>query len=222
MLTPPVSSLFSQVKALTLFVTHYPPLCELEHVYPEHVSNYHMAFLLNEPDIAADTDGVCACVRLLEKKTYLPVSNWLADTSIYSSIFPDLPLEAVVCSFGRCRGRARVHHFLVPANWRGCRAELRPQCCPIGWHPRSYTTNSSTQSPGTGEHGQCQEVRLHISPGCTSCAWWRRFILLDVSFFSTNIAPRVWSVLRRFAENTPHVFKGKIRNFLYKSYCYSF
>ncbi|XP_056888147.1 DNA mismatch repair protein Msh3 isoform X1 [Takifugu flavidus] len=44
------------VKALTLFVTHYPPLCELEHVYPEHVSNYHMAFLLNEPDIAADAD----------------------------------------------------------------------------------------------------------------------------------------------------------------------
>ncbi|XP_038559330.1 DNA mismatch repair protein Msh3 isoform X1 [Micropterus salmoides] len=44
------------VKALTLFVTHYPPLCELERVYPEHVSNYHMAFLLNEPDIATDTN----------------------------------------------------------------------------------------------------------------------------------------------------------------------
>ncbi|XP_078107204.1 LOW QUALITY PROTEIN: DNA mismatch repair protein Msh3 [Sander vitreus] len=44
------------VKALTLFVTHYPPLCELERVYPEHVSNYHMAFLVNEPDIATDTD----------------------------------------------------------------------------------------------------------------------------------------------------------------------
>lgn len=45
-----------EVKALTLFVTHYPPLCELERVYPEHVLNYHMAFLLNEPDISADTD----------------------------------------------------------------------------------------------------------------------------------------------------------------------
>ncbi|XP_044052269.1 DNA mismatch repair protein Msh3 isoform X2 [Siniperca chuatsi] len=44
------------VKALTLFVTHYPPLCELERVYPEHVCNYHMAFLLNEPDTATDTD----------------------------------------------------------------------------------------------------------------------------------------------------------------------
>lgn len=46
-----------QVKSLTLFVTHYPPLCELERVYPEHVSNYHMDFLLNEPDAAPDTDG---------------------------------------------------------------------------------------------------------------------------------------------------------------------
>ncbi|KAF3695607.1 DNA mismatch repair protein Msh3 [Channa argus] len=45
------------VKALTLFVTHYPPLCELEQVYPEQVTNYHMAFLLNEPDITSDTDG---------------------------------------------------------------------------------------------------------------------------------------------------------------------
>ncbi|XP_037337480.2 DNA mismatch repair protein Msh3 isoform X2 [Pungitius pungitius] len=44
------------VKALTLFVTHYPPLCELERVYPEHVSNYHMAFLLNESDSAARAD----------------------------------------------------------------------------------------------------------------------------------------------------------------------
>ncbi|MEQ2285308.1 hypothetical protein AMECASPLE_030433, partial [Ameca splendens] len=46
------------VKAFTLFVTHYPPLCELEQVYPEHVSNFHMAFLLNEPDITTDAgDG---------------------------------------------------------------------------------------------------------------------------------------------------------------------
>ncbi|KAM9393488.1 DNA mismatch repair protein Msh3 isoform 2-T2 [Pholidichthys leucotaenia] len=44
------------VKALTLFVTHYPPLCELERICPQHVSNYHMAFLLNEPDSSTDTD----------------------------------------------------------------------------------------------------------------------------------------------------------------------
>uniref|UniRef100_A0A8C5LJB4 DNA mismatch repair protein MSH3 n=1 Tax=Leptobrachium leishanense TaxID=445787 RepID=A0A8C5LJB4_9ANUR len=36
------------VTSLTLFVTHYPPLCELEKAYPAHVGNYHMAFFLEE------------------------------------------------------------------------------------------------------------------------------------------------------------------------------
>ncbi|XP_035235486.1 DNA mismatch repair protein Msh3 isoform X2 [Anguilla anguilla] len=44
------------VKSLTLFVTHYPPLCELERVFPQHVGNYHMAFLLNEMDAQADDE----------------------------------------------------------------------------------------------------------------------------------------------------------------------
>uniref|UniRef100_A0A4W4FW61 DNA mismatch repair protein MSH3 n=1 Tax=Electrophorus electricus TaxID=8005 RepID=A0A4W4FW61_ELEEL len=44
------------VGCLTLFVTHYPPLCELEKHYPQHVGNYHMAFLLNEPDTAIDEE----------------------------------------------------------------------------------------------------------------------------------------------------------------------
>ncbi|XP_053147197.1 DNA mismatch repair protein Msh3 isoform X2 [Hemicordylus capensis] len=38
------------VGSLTLFVTHYPPVCELEKVYPRQVGNYHMAFLVNEDD----------------------------------------------------------------------------------------------------------------------------------------------------------------------------
>lgn len=38
------------VKSLTLFVTHYPPVCELEKLYPQNIGNYHMAFLLNEED----------------------------------------------------------------------------------------------------------------------------------------------------------------------------
>lgn len=45
-----LSYLAKQVKSLTLFVTHYLPLCELEKTFPSHVGNYHMAFLLNEPD----------------------------------------------------------------------------------------------------------------------------------------------------------------------------
>uniref|UniRef100_A0A8C9VVR1 DNA mismatch repair protein MSH3 n=1 Tax=Scleropages formosus TaxID=113540 RepID=A0A8C9VVR1_SCLFO len=46
------------VKSLTLFVTHYPPLCELESLFPQHVGNYHMAFLLNEPDRHTDLEEV--------------------------------------------------------------------------------------------------------------------------------------------------------------------
>ncbi|KAL4623212.1 DNA mismatch repair protein Msh3 [Arapaima gigas] len=46
------------VKSLTLFVTHYPPLCELERIFPQHVGNYHMAFLLNEPDRHDDLEEV--------------------------------------------------------------------------------------------------------------------------------------------------------------------
>ncbi|KAF7250539.1 DNA mismatch repair protein Msh3 [Varanus komodoensis] len=36
------------VGSLTLFVTHYPPLCELERAYPRQVGNYHMAFMVSE------------------------------------------------------------------------------------------------------------------------------------------------------------------------------
>nr|XP_023679827.1 DNA mismatch repair protein Msh3 isoform X1 [Paramormyrops kingsleyae] len=46
------------VKSLTLFVTHYLPLCELEKTFPPHVGNYHMAFLLNEPDEHDDLQEV--------------------------------------------------------------------------------------------------------------------------------------------------------------------
>ncbi|XP_021111366.1 DNA mismatch repair protein Msh3 isoform X2 [Heterocephalus glaber] len=38
------------VKSLTLFVTHYPPLCELERSYPGQVGNYHMGFLVTKDE----------------------------------------------------------------------------------------------------------------------------------------------------------------------------
>ncbi|XP_060762961.1 DNA mismatch repair protein Msh3 isoform X3 [Neoarius graeffei] len=50
--------LIRDVRCLTLFVTHYPPLCELEKLYPCHVGNYHMAFLLNDPETAAGEEEV--------------------------------------------------------------------------------------------------------------------------------------------------------------------
>ncbi|EOB01735.1 DNA mismatch repair protein Msh3, partial [Anas platyrhynchos] len=40
----------TDVESLTLFVTHYPSVCELEKIYPEKVGNYHMAFLVNEEE----------------------------------------------------------------------------------------------------------------------------------------------------------------------------
>ncbi|GCB63796.1 hypothetical protein scyTo_0011669, partial [Scyliorhinus torazame] len=49
------------VKSLTLFVTHYPPVCELEKLYPQNLRNYHMAFLLNE-----DVDEQNGCVEELQ------------------------------------------------------------------------------------------------------------------------------------------------------------
>uniref|UniRef100_A0A7N6A348 DNA mismatch repair protein MSH3 n=1 Tax=Anabas testudineus TaxID=64144 RepID=A0A7N6A348_ANATE len=54
------------VKALTLFVTHYPPLCELERVYPQQVTNYHMSFLLNEPDVAVQPEFITFLYQLTE------------------------------------------------------------------------------------------------------------------------------------------------------------
>ncbi|XP_063037106.1 DNA mismatch repair protein Msh3 isoform X2 [Melospiza melodia melodia] len=43
------------VQALTLFVTHYPSVCELQRLYPCAVGNYHMAFLLSEEDSTQHT-----------------------------------------------------------------------------------------------------------------------------------------------------------------------
>ncbi|XP_037015185.2 DNA mismatch repair protein Msh3 isoform X1 [Artibeus jamaicensis] len=42
------------VKSLTLFVTHYPPVCELEKNYPQQVGNYHMGFLVSEDESRQD------------------------------------------------------------------------------------------------------------------------------------------------------------------------
>lgn len=51
------------MQSLTLFVTHYPSVCELENVYPEKVGNYHMAFLVNEEESAELKGTVIICLR---------------------------------------------------------------------------------------------------------------------------------------------------------------
>lgn len=40
----------NQVKCLTIFVTHYLPLTEFEELYPKHVGNFHMSFLVHEEE----------------------------------------------------------------------------------------------------------------------------------------------------------------------------
>uniref|UniRef100_A0A8D2H0L0 DNA mismatch repair proteins mutS family domain-containing protein n=2 Tax=Urocitellus parryii TaxID=9999 RepID=A0A8D2H0L0_UROPR len=44
----------TDVKSLTLFVTHYPPVCELEKSYAQQVGNYHMGFLVSEDESQQD------------------------------------------------------------------------------------------------------------------------------------------------------------------------
>lgn len=48
----------TQVRSFTLFVTHYLLLSELERLHPRHVFNCHMAFLLNEPEVASSEDDI--------------------------------------------------------------------------------------------------------------------------------------------------------------------
>ena len=38
-------TVLTQVRSLVLFVTHYPPLGELESIHPGVVRNYHMAYV---------------------------------------------------------------------------------------------------------------------------------------------------------------------------------
>ncbi|XP_072038538.1 DNA mismatch repair protein Msh3-like [Amphiura filiformis] len=48
----------SEVQCLMLFVTHYPPLADLERLFPSHVANYHMSFLLHDKEEDGSDDGV--------------------------------------------------------------------------------------------------------------------------------------------------------------------
>lgn len=88
------SCVFLQVKCMTLFVTHYPPLCELEHLYPQHVGNYHMAFLLNEPE--STSDGVYG---IINNSHYISFLSW--DWAIYTLPFKILILPFLIMSHAR-------------------------------------------------------------------------------------------------------------------------
>ena len=42
--------LVTQIKCVTLFVTHYPAVVELAEIFPENVVNFHMDYLVYTPD----------------------------------------------------------------------------------------------------------------------------------------------------------------------------
>ena len=54
------------IKSLTLFVTHYPSLAELQAQFPEHVGNFHMSFLA-DADAAGDEEHVTFLYKLVER-----------------------------------------------------------------------------------------------------------------------------------------------------------
>ncbi|XP_070542111.1 DNA mismatch repair protein Msh3-like isoform X2 [Ptychodera flava] len=56
-----------ELKCLTLFVTHYPMLAELEKTFPSSVGNYHMSFLVHDQDDeeAEDVDVITFLYQLV-------------------------------------------------------------------------------------------------------------------------------------------------------------
>ncbi|GLD54192.1 DNA mismatch repair protein Msh3 isoform X1, partial [Lates japonicus] len=64
------------VKALTLFVTHYPPLCELLSRAIRYVSNYHMAF---------------PPMNLTSPLTLMPTEGAAGDTCLNVAFIIDIP-----------------------------------------------------------------------------------------------------------------------------------
>ena len=49
------------MSSLTLFVTHYPSLAELEVIFPKHVTNNHMAFMTSQG--VQDQQGHQQCTK---------------------------------------------------------------------------------------------------------------------------------------------------------------
>lgn len=57
-----------QVKALTLFVTHYPVLAEMENTHPGTVGNFHMAYV--EAETASQDVVIMLHIHILSSSSY--------------------------------------------------------------------------------------------------------------------------------------------------------
>uniref|UniRef100_A0A8I5R1T5 DNA mismatch repair protein MSH3 n=1 Tax=Papio anubis TaxID=9555 RepID=A0A8I5R1T5_PAPAN len=64
------------VKSLTLFVTHYPPVCELEKNYSHQVGNYHMGFLVSEDESKLDPKRLKYFAKLWTMHNAQDLQKW--------------------------------------------------------------------------------------------------------------------------------------------------
>lgn len=107
-------SLCYKVKSLTLFVTHYPPLCELERLHPKHVANYHMAFLLNEPLAEAHAQGMCCVVCVKGAVGNISVKYYTQNDLITHIIPAAICISALYLGCRKWRCHRRCHRNVVP------------------------------------------------------------------------------------------------------------
>ncbi|KAK7934460.1 hypothetical protein WMY93_005356 [Mugilogobius chulae] len=133
----------TQVKSFTLFVTHYLLLSELEQLYPQHVFNCHMAFLLNEPDVTDDhvrPEFITFLYQLTEgaaERSYgLNVARLadIPDDILQRAAFKAQELEDLV-------NDKRMHKKLLTDVWK-----ISDKNTLIEWHMLNY---SSLQELGT-------------------------------------------------------------------------
>ncbi|XP_075036189.1 DNA mismatch repair protein Msh3 [Mixophyes fleayi] len=113
------------VTSLTLFVTHYPPLCELEKCYPAFVGNYHMAFFLDEEQGAENESGVAdkpECITFLYQITRGVAARSYGLNVAQLADIPEEVLKKAACKSKELEGlveikRKKMKTFQMVWNW---------------------------------------------------------------------------------------------------------
>ncbi|XP_063819985.1 DNA mismatch repair protein Msh3 isoform X2 [Pseudophryne corroboree] len=133
--------IIKDVTSLTLFVTHYPPLCELEKRYPAFVGNYHMAFFLDEDQ---GTENESEVAHKLENITFLyQITRGVAARSYGLNVaqladIPEEVLRKAACKSKELEGlvdckRKKMKTFQIAWNWnvdssKELQALFTPEC----------------------------------------------------------------------------------------------
>ncbi|KAF8794799.1 DNA mismatch repair protein Msh3 like protein [Argiope bruennichi] len=85
--------IISEIKCFTLFVTHYPPVVELEKHYPENISVVHMGYILkdNESD---DSNGIETVIFLYNVVSGISKKSYGINVAALAGIPKDVLFEA--------------------------------------------------------------------------------------------------------------------------------